>query len=128
MEALLLNLGKLAGGFLGMLGPIAFLMALRGVRDRRESALTLTVLGELNSPELRGLFSLKVKSRFIGKDSVVVDLWDCPPEQVWDVMEKLSAKLPSDVGVEVNGLSDSRSRSAWTVTATRRFDSPALCP
>lgn len=128
MEALLLNLGKLAAGFLCMLGPIAFLMALRSVRDRRESALTLTVLGELNSPELRGLFSLKVMSRFIGKDSVVVDLWGCPREQVWEVMEKLSAKLPSDVGVEVNGISDSRLRSAWTLTATRRFDSPALCP
>ncbi len=128
MEALLLNLGKLALGFLCMLGPIVFLMALRRVRDRREAALALTVLRELNSPDLRGLFSLNVVSRSIGKDSVVVDLWGCSREQAWDVMEKLSAKLPRHVRVEVNGIRDGRLRSAWILTATRRFNSPALCP
>jgi hypothetical protein len=128
MEALLLNLAKLAAGFLCMLGPIAFLMAFQRVRDRRESALTLAVLRELSTPELRGLYSVTIANRSIGKDSVVIDLLGCSREQVWDVMEKLSAKLPSDVRVVVNGLSDDRSRSAWTLTATRRFDSPALCP
>jgi hypothetical protein len=128
MEALLLNLGKLALGFLCMLGPIVFLMALRRGRDRREAALALTVLRELNSPDLRGLFSLNVASRSVGKDSVAVDLWGCSREQVWEVMEKLSAKLPPHAQVEVNGLSDARLRSAWTLTATRRVDSPALCP
>jgi hypothetical protein len=128
MEALLLNLAKLAAGFLCMLGPIAFLMAFQRVRDRRESALTLTVLRELNSPDLRGLFSIKVVSRSITKDSVALELWGCSREQVWDVTEKLSSNLPSHVRVVVNGLSDGRSRSALTLTATRRFDSPALCP
>jgi len=128
MEALLLNLGKLALGFLCMLGPIVFLMALRRVRDRREAALALTVLRELNSPDLRGLFSLNVVSRSIGKDSVALDLWGCSREQVWEVMETLSAKLPPHAQVEVNGLSEGRLRTAWTLTVTRRVDSPALCP
>jgi hypothetical protein len=128
MEALLLNLVKLVLGFVCMLGPIIFVMALRRARDRREASLALAVLHELNSPDLRGLFSIKVVSRSIAKDSVAIDLWGCSREQVWDVTEKLSAKLPSHVRVVVNGLSDGRSRSAWTLTATRRFDSPALCP
>lgn len=128
MEALLLNMAKLALGFGCMLGPIVFVMALRRVRDRREAALALTVLRELNSPDLRGLFSVNVVSRTIGTDSVVVDLWGCSREQVWDMMEKLSAKLPPHVRVEVNGLRDGRFKSAWRLTATRGIDSPALCP
>jgi hypothetical protein len=128
MDALLLNIGKLLAGFLCILGPIAFLLALLRVRDQREAALTLTVLRELNSPDLRGLSTVKVERRSIGKDRVVIDLWGCSRDQVWEVMEKLSAKLPSHVRVEVNGPADCRTRSAWTLTATRRFSSAALCP
>ncbi len=128
MDALLLNMAKLALGFLCMLGPIVFVMALRRVRDRREAALTLAVLRELNTPELRGLYSINVASRSMGKGSVAIDLLDGSREQAWDVMEKLSAKLPPHVRVEVNGIRDGRLRSAWTLTATRRFNSPALCP
>jgi hypothetical protein len=128
MDALLLNMGQLLVGFLGMLGPIGFLLALRQARDQREAALSLTVLRALNSPDLRGLFSVKVESRSIGKDKVVVDVWGCSREQLWGVMEKLPAKLPSHVQVEVNGLSDGRFKSAWTLTATRKFSSAAVYP
>lgn len=128
METLLLSMAKLALGFVCMIGPIVFLLALQRVRDRREAALVLAVLQEMNSPDLRGLFSVRAASRSIGNDSVAVDLWGCSHGQVWDVMERLSAKLPSQVRVEVNGLRDDRSRSAWRLTRTRRFSSPALCP
>jgi hypothetical protein len=128
METLLLNLAKLLVGFLCILGPIVFLMARLRVRDRREASLALTVLRELNSPDLRGLFSINVASRSIGSDSVAIDLWGCSREQVWDVVEKLSAKLPSHVQVEVNGVSGGRLKSAWTLTVNRRLNAPALCP
>lgn len=128
MDELLLNMGKLAAGFLCMLGPIAFLMTILRKRDRREAALALTVLRELNTPELRGMYSVNVASRSLGRDSVAIDLLTCSREQVWDVMEKLSAKLPPRVRVEVNGLSSGRLESAWTLTATRKIASPALCP
>ena len=94
MDALLLNLGKLAVGFLCMLGPIAFLAARLRVRDRREAALTLTVVRELNAPELRGLYSVNVVSRSFGRDSVAIDLLACSREQAWDAMEKLSSQRP----------------------------------
>jgi hypothetical protein len=128
MDALLLNLGKLFLGFLCILGPAALLLAFRQVRDLRESALSLPVFRVLNLPDLRGLFSVKIQRRYVGADTVVVDLWGCSREQVWNVMETLSAKLPSHVRLEVNGLGVGRMKSAWTLTATRRFSSAALCP
>lgn len=125
MAESLVGLSKLFFGFLCILGPVALLLALLRAWERREAALSTAVLLELNSPDLRGLFSLKVKRRSIGADTVVVDLWGCSREQVWDVMEKLSAELPSGVRVEVNGTSDGRMRSAWILTATRNCASAA---
>lgn len=128
MDALLLNLGRLLAGFLCILGPLGFLLAHLRRRDQREAALILTALRELNTPELRGLLAVKVESRSIGRDKVVVDVGGCPREQLWGVMEKLSAKLPSHVRVEVNGLGGSRFRPAWSLTATRKLPSAAVCP
>jgi hypothetical protein len=128
MAELLLSLSKLFLGFLCILGPVVLLSVLLHGRDRREAALRAAVLRQLNSPDLRGLFSARVQSRSIGGDAVVVDLWGCSREQVWNVMERLSVSLPAHVRVEVNGLSDCLMRSAWTLTATRRFSSAALCP
>lgn len=119
MAELFAGLGKLSIGFLCILGPLFLLMALLSTRDRREAALSTTVLQELNSPNLRGLFSLKIKSRPIGSDTVVVDLWGCSREQIWDLVERLSDRLPAQARVEVNGISDRRLNSTWTLTARK---------
>jgi len=113
------SLGKLAIGFLFILGPFVLLIAFLRVRDLREAALSTRVLQELNSPDLRGLFSIEVKSRPIGADTVKVDLRSCSREQVWDLMERLSARLPAHVRVEVNGISGSRLNSEWTLTVRK---------
>jgi len=113
------SLGKLAIGFLFILGPFVLLIAFLRARDLREAALSTTVLQELNSPDLRGLFSIEVKSRPIGADTVKVDLRSCSREQVWDLMERLSARLPAHVRVEVNGISGSRLNSEWTLTVRK---------
>jgi hypothetical protein len=128
MTELLSIIGKLILGFAGILGPVAFLLALRSAHDRRVAALSARVLQELNSPDLRGLFAAKVKSPLTGADTVVVDLWSCSRDQVWEVMERLSAKLPAHVRVEVNGVSDCRMRSVWTLSATGKFSPATLCP
>jgi len=119
MMELFTSLGKLAIGFLFILGPFVLLIAFLRVRDLREAALSTTVLQELNSPDLRGLFSIEVKSRPIGADTVKVDLRSCSREQVWDLMERLSARLPAHVRVEVNGISGSRLNSEWTLTVRK---------
>jgi hypothetical protein len=102
--------------------PIAVLRT----RDLRETALSTRVLQELNSPDFRGLFFVKVKSQLIGADTVIVDLWSCSREQVWDLIERLSARLPAHVRVEVNGISGSRVNSTWTLTV-RKGAAVAYC-
>ena len=67
MIELFTSLGKLAIGFLCILGPFVLLIAFLRTRDLREAALSTRVLQELNSPDLRGLFSIEVKSRLIGQ-------------------------------------------------------------
>jgi hypothetical protein len=120
MTELLMNLGKLAIGFLCILGPVALLMAFLRSRDRREAVLSAKVLQELNSPELRGLYSVTVRSRLIGADKVIVDLWGCSRDQVWDLMERLSARLPADMRVAVNGISNSRLNSKVTLAVENK--------
>lgn len=128
MIELLVSLGKLVIGFLCITGPVAVLLVLLRTRDQRVAMLTTTALKELNVPELRGLFAVKIKSNPFSGGVVAVDLWNCSREQLWDVMQRLSAQLPSHVRVEVNGISDSRTRSTWTVTVKRNASCIACCP
>lgn len=120
MSELLVNLAKLAIGFFMIAGPVALSIVRLRYRDRREGALNLKALMELNSPELRGLFSVSVKNRLVGADHVVVDLWGCSRDQIWDLMERLSVCLPAQVRVEVNGISTGRSHSKLTLALKSR--------
>lgn len=126
MIELFTSLGKLAIGFLCILGPFVLPIAVLRTRDLRETALSTRVLQELNSTDFRGLFFVKVKSQLIGADTVIVDLWSCSREQVWDLVERLSARLPAHVRVEVNGISGSRVNSTWTLTV-RKGAAVAYC-
>lgn len=127
MTEMLLSLGKLSIGFLGILGPLALLLGFLRIRDQRQSMLYTTVLRELNLPDLRGLFAVNIKSRPFGADTVMVDQWHCSRERVWDVIEKLSTKLPAHVRLEVNGITDCRTRSTWKLTVMRSQPSASYC-
>ncbi len=116
MSDLLLNVGKLAVGLFCILGPVVLSIASLRSRDRRENDLSLHVLTELNSSELRGLYSVRVSSHLLGADRVTVDLWGCSRDQVWDLMERLSARLPANIQVEVNGITSSRLSSKLILT------------
>jgi hypothetical protein len=128
MVDLLVSLGKLAIGFLGIVGPLALLLLFLHVRDQRESMLVTTVLAELNLPHLRGLSTVKVRSWPLWADMVVVDLWNCSRDQVWDVMETVANKLPPRVRLEVNGITDCRVRSTWKLTVMRTHPFVGYCP
>ncbi|MGE5255968.1 MAG: hypothetical protein ACM3KE_04815 [Hyphomicrobiales bacterium] len=128
MIELLISLGKLAVGFLCIAGPVVVLLMWLRTRDRRVAMLSSAALRELNLPELRGLFAVKIKSSFFSGGLVAVDLWNCSRDQLWDVLQRLSARLPSHVRVEVNGISDSRTKSTWTVTVKRNPSCIACCP
>jgi hypothetical protein len=127
MIELVVSLGKLLIGFLGMVGPVALLLVFLSNRDRRVDQLSTTVLRELNAPELRGLFAVKIRSNPFSGEVVAVDLWNCSRDQLWEVLQRLSAQLPPRVRVEINGISDSRTRATWTLTAKRNPASFACC-
>ncbi len=120
MEELLIRLGELGIGFLSMMGPLVLLMIFLKLRDQRESLLYTVVLKELNSPDLRGLFAVKIRcSVFFRQDTVMIDLWNCPKERVWDTVLRLSNHVPPEVRLVVNGMVDSRSRSTLTLRVER---------
>jgi hypothetical protein len=126
MMELIASLGKLGVGFMCILGPVVLLIAFLRIRELREDSLSTRVLKELNSPNLRGMYSMEVKSRLFGVDTVKVDLRSCSREQVWDLMERLSVRLPAHVRVDVNGISGSRLNSEWTLTV-RKGPAEANC-
>jgi hypothetical protein len=119
MTELFVNFGKLSIGFLGILGPLALLLGFLHIRDRRQSMLYPTVLRELNSPDLRGRFAVNIRCRPFGADAVSVELWQCSREQAWDIIERLSAKLPDHVRLEVDGLADCRLGYTWKLKMMR---------
>jgi hypothetical protein len=126
MEELVLNIGKLIVGFSCMLGPLVFYLRLASAREQRESRLVATILGELNAPDLRGLYAVKIERGIFQPDTAVIDLWNCSKERIWDVMTRLSARLPSNVRCEVNG-TDAGPRSTWTLSVKTRHAAGPCC-
>ena len=129
MEELLTRLGLLIIGFVGMLGPFILLMGFLRLRERQESILLGAVLKELNSPNLRGLFAVHVNcGLFTRRGMVTIDLQDCSKEQIWETIMHLSARLPLQVQLVVNGMTDSRSRSTLTLNVKRSLPAvPSVC-
>jgi hypothetical protein len=128
MNELMINLARLATGFLVILAPVALLLMVMNYRERRESALATAVLLELNRPYLRGLFTLKINSWPLWPDTVMIDLRECSHEQVWNVIDAVSAKLPPRVRIEVNGITDCRTKSSWKLMVMRTRFPASACP
>lgn len=120
MGELSIRFGELCIGFLSMMGPLVLLMVFLRLRDQRESDIYPLVLKQLNLPDLRGLFAVKIRCRvFSRQGTVTVDLWNCPKEQVWETMIRLSTHLPPEVRLVINGMVDSRSPSMLTLKVER---------
>lgn len=128
MNDLVVHLTQLTVGLLGTIGPVAVLLMFMNVRDRRESQLFTAVILELNKPHLRGYFTVRVRSWPLFAETVRIRLWDCSREQTWNVIESISAKLPPDTRIEVNGITDCRAKSTWKLTVTRGIPSASACP
>ena len=129
MGELLIRLGELGIGFLSMMGPLVLLMVFLRLCDQRESVLYAVVLKQLNLPDLRGLFAVKIRCRVFSRQAIViVDLWNSPKEQVWETIIRLSTHLPPKVRLVVNGMADPRSRSTLTLKAERNIPSVSSVP
>jgi len=128
MNALAANLAMLIAGLLGTIGPVALMLMLMYERDRRKSRLYSSVILELNRPHLRGNFTVKIRSWPFMANSVRIRFWDCSRDQVWNVIEAVSTKLPPDVRLEVNGITDCRVNSTWKLTVERGIPAASVCP
>jgi hypothetical protein len=130
MSPLLIRLGQLVLGFMAITGPLIVLLLFLEARDRRESSLCGIILKQLNSPNLRGLFSFRIRHGLLsGRGAVIVDLWGCSSEQVWGTTMQLSMSLPPKVRLVVNGTMDYKHKVGFAMKVRREAFSvhPALC-
>ncbi|MGA7145878.1 MAG: hypothetical protein WBY47_15370, partial [Desulfobacterales bacterium] len=83
---------------------VIVLLLILNARDRRESTLGGIVFEQLRSPDLRGLYTFRIRhGLFLRSSVVIVNLWDCSKEQIWDTTTRLSISLPSEVRLVVSG-------------------------
>lgn len=130
MSPWLIRLVQLVLGFMAVTGPLIVLLLILKARDRRESLLCGIILKKLNSPNLRGLFSFRIlHGILLGRNTVIVDLWGCSSEQVWDAAMQLSMSLPAEVRLVVNGTMDHKDKVGFAMTVKREAFSvdPAFC-
>lgn len=103
----MMQLGGLLIGISFTLGPVVLLMGLFNLRDRRESALRTVVLQQVNSRDLRGLIAVRIRSALFSRRSLVtLDMRACSRDQIWDVITRLSQRLPPRVRLVVDGRVD----------------------
>jgi hypothetical protein len=130
MSPLLIRLGQLVLGFMAVTGPLIIMLMLLEARDRRESSLYGIILKRLSSPNLRGLFSFRIRHGLLsGRNTVIVDLWGCSSEQIWDTTMLLSMSLPPEVRLVVNGTMDHKHKVGFAMKVKRdAFPvDPAFC-
>lgn len=83
--------------------PIIWLMLLN-LRDRRQDRVLQTVLGEVSSRELMGQVAVRVRSGLISRRSVVmVHILAYSPNEIWEIMTRLSRRLSPEVRLELTG-------------------------
>ena len=130
MSQLLIHIGRTLVGFIIVTGPVLILCLILKVRDRRESKLRFIILKELSSPNLKGLFTFRIRHGLLpGGDTVIVNLWDISREQVWDTTMHLSMSLPPDVRLVVNGTMDQKHKLGFALNVKREAFSvrPTFC-
>lgn len=98
--------------------PLGVLLLLN-LRDRRQARVLRTVLEQLSSRELRGQLAVQVRSGiFSPRTRVAVDVLACSPDDVWEVMKRLSARLSPRVRIEVAGPGDRCFLATFTLQTT----------
>jgi hypothetical protein len=120
MSQLLIHISHLLVGFMILFGPVIVLLLILNARDRRESTLRGIVFEQLRSPDIRGLFTLRIRhALFLGSSVVIVNLWDCSKEQIWDTTTRLSISLPSEVRLIISGTMDPEHKVGFALKIKR---------
>lgn len=99
--------------------PIIWLMLLN-LRDRRQDRVLQTVLGEVNSRELMGQVAVRVRSGLVSRRSVVmVHILAYSPNEIWEIMTRLSRRLSPEVRLELTGTVGREPVTPFTVRMER---------
>ena len=112
-------------------GPLGALLLLN-LRDRRQARLLRAVLEQVSSRELRGQLAVQVRSRiFSPRSRVSVHVLACSPDDVWEVMKRLSERLSPHVRLQVAGPGDRCFLATFTLQTTKaqrhpRYPAPSL--
>lgn len=126
MSQLLIHIGHVLVGFMIVLGPVIVLLLILEVRERREAVLRRIILEQLRSPDLRGLFTFRIRHGLVLGSRAVVNLWDCSKEQIWDTTARLSMSLPPEVRLVVNFTMDREHEVGFALKVRR--ETAYLCP
>jgi hypothetical protein len=130
MSQSLMHIGQTLVGFMIVTGPVIILLLILKARDRRESTLRFIILKQLRSPNLRGLYTFRIRHGvLLGGNTIVVNLWDIPREQVWDTTMHLALSLPPKVRLVVNGTMDQKHKVSFALKVKREAFAvhPAFC-
>lgn len=124
MEALAV-LGRAVVVLALTLGMPLVLLTLLNVRDRRQARLLSTVLDQTGSRDLRGSIAVQVRCGVLSRRSVVrVHIVACAPNAVWDIITRLSERLPPQVRLQVTAPVDRHGFATFTVRTIGRHPLP----
>jgi hypothetical protein len=117
------------GGLVLLVGmtyaPVVGLLGLLNLRDRRQSTLLGTVLGQLPWRELRGRLAIHARCALLSRRGLVrLDMRACSRDEIWEAVGRVSRSLPPSVRLVIDGTVDPQFPAAVTVEAT---GSPPRC-
>jgi hypothetical protein len=130
MSQSLIHIGQTLAGFMIATGPVIILLLILNARDRRESTLRFIVLKQLSSPNLKGLFSFRIRrGSLLGRNTVTLNLEESSREQIWDTTMHLSMNLPPEARLVVNGTMDQKHKMGFALEVKREGFSvhPTFC-
>jgi hypothetical protein len=129
MFDILIAISQLMLALFAIGGPMAFILLMLVLRDRKAEKILTIASKALNTRELHGLYAVKIQGGILQAEKVSVELWGCSREQMWEVISRLSAQLPRRVGLVINGISDPVTRAALKLDIQRKPVTayPAAC-
>ena len=95
--------------------PLVWALLLN-LRDRRQERVLQSVLPHLDSRDLRGRVALRVRSGVLWPRSrLELSVLSWSPQEIWELMTRLSECLSSRVHLEVSGSADRVLLATFTV-------------
>ena len=85
-------------------GPLAAVIALLNLRDRRQARVLAATMAQFSSEALRSDVVIRVRCRLFRPGAEVgVDMGPCSDEELWGAMVRLRRHLPASVRLRVEG-------------------------